>query len=240
MLLSNPHLQGLLESNPELRHALSDPSTLKSILSAATNPAAYNEMLRGHDRALSNLENIPEGFSHLKRVYSTMQEPMYEALTPKYRHRTPPSTDETVRKELTSEPVPNPWAPMSLTDQDGLGLGFPLFHTASGAASGSGAASAFASGSGSASIASSAPLLQRPAAGLTPSSPRGSLKRKLPASSASASSLDASPEEDYSAQLETLHGLGFLDDDGENRPALEVAKGNLSAAIDWIMKHRQK
>ena len=108
-------MQKLIEKNPELRHALSDPSTLKSMLNAASNPTAYNEMLRGHDRAMSNLENIPEGFSHLKKVYSTLQEPMYDALTPPSRARTKnvytESTGNNANRMTTREPVPNPWAP---------------------------------------------------------------------------------------------------------------------------------
>ncbi len=176
MLLSNPQLQSLLESNPELRHALTDPSTLKSILSAASNPAAYNEMLRGHDRALSNLENIPEGFSHLKRVYKSMQEPMYEALTPQYRAEA--NAENEVRKELTKDPVPNPWAPQ---------------------------------------------------------------KRKLPTSVADlAEAATTRMTGEFAGQLETLHGLGFVDDEGENMPALRATGGRISAAIDWIMSRRHQ
>lgn len=105
-------MQKLIEKNPELRHALSDPSTLKSMLKAATNPKAYNEMLRGHDRAMSNLENIPEGFSHLKKVYSTLQEPMFDAFTPKMQFNASNTGDEGDKIRMTtSEPIPNPWAP---------------------------------------------------------------------------------------------------------------------------------
>ncbi len=180
MILSNPHLQSLLESNPELRRALSDPSTLQSILSAASNPAAYNEMLRGQDRALSNLENIPEGFSHLQRVYKTMQEPMYDAMQFKHPPPSSASTSNTdsssVRKELTRDPVPNPWAPPTPTTK----------------------------------------------------------KRKLP-------SLDSLDDySGFSGQLERMHGLGFEDDEGENLPALRATKGDLAAAIDWIMNRRHK
>ena len=189
MILSNPHLQGLLQSNPDLRHALSDPSTLKQILSAASNPAAYNEMLRGHDRAMQNLETIPEGFSHLQRVYKSMQEPMYEALssasgsTRKLNDSLSSPTVE-VRKELTKDPVPNPWAPTK--------------------------------------------------------SPSIGFKRKLPSSASFLFDQPEQPEDDFSRQLEMMHELGFGDDEGENLPALRATRGDVKAAIDWIISRRHQ
>lgn len=45
----------------------------------ARNPTALQEMMRNHDRALSNLESIPGGFNALQRIYHDVQEPMYSA-----------------------------------------------------------------------------------------------------------------------------------------------------------------
>ncbi len=65
----------------------------------ARNPTALQELMRNHDRALSNLEvrftffslvlnsflffssnqSIPGGFNALQRIYHDVQEPMYSA-----------------------------------------------------------------------------------------------------------------------------------------------------------------
>lgn len=37
------------------------------------------EMVRNQDRALSNLESIPGGYSALRRMYTDIQEPMFSA-----------------------------------------------------------------------------------------------------------------------------------------------------------------
>lgn len=45
----------------------------------ARNPAMMQEMVRNQDRALSNLESIPGGYSALRRMYTDIQEPMFSA-----------------------------------------------------------------------------------------------------------------------------------------------------------------
>ena len=37
------------------------------------------ELMRSHDRAISNLESIPGGYSALRRMYRDIQEPMFAA-----------------------------------------------------------------------------------------------------------------------------------------------------------------
>jgi hypothetical protein len=211
MLFNNPQMQKLLEKNPELRHALSDPATLKSMMTAATNPKAYNEMLRGHDRALSNLENIPEGFSHLKRVYSTLQEPMYEALTPQTKLTssatttiTSPKNDKISSSTTTSEPIPNPWAPKQHQHN----------HKPSPIAS---------------PIVSPSSLSSH------------SQKRKLPSSASFDNDFLSSPSVNvqFQDQLEALHQLGFDNDEDENIPALLATNGHVPAAIDRILSRRK-
>jgi ubiquilin len=44
------------------------------------NPKYQKEILKNHDRALNNLESLPEGFNALKKLYSNLQEPMYKAV----------------------------------------------------------------------------------------------------------------------------------------------------------------
>ena len=71
-----------MEKNPQVRHALSDPAVLKDLLSMATNKTAYSELMRGHDRQLSNLENIPQGFQQLQRLYQDMDVPRPSKIPP--------------------------------------------------------------------------------------------------------------------------------------------------------------
>lgn len=39
----------------------------------ARNPAALQELMRSHDRAVSNLEGIPGGIAALQRLYRDIQ-----------------------------------------------------------------------------------------------------------------------------------------------------------------------
>lgn len=217
MIMSNPQMQKLIEKNPELRHALSDPSTLKSMLNAATNPKAYNEMLRGHDRAMSNLENIPEGFSHLKKVYSTLQEPMYDAFTPKTRvnYNEIANEEEGRIRTTTSEPVPNPWAPK-----------VPVRSTSNYSTSSRSGANKPIFGSQkrklNASIDEDEELFNRSLAGIAGMGLTSPLIRKT---------------ELYSQQLMEMHLLGFVNDE-ENVAALMESDGDVSVAIDRIIAKR--
>lgn len=212
-------MQGLLEKNPELRHALSDPSTLQSILSAASNPAAYNEMLRGHDRALSNLETMPEGFSHLKRVYSKLQEPMYEAMS-RGRVLHPPTNpnfeENSVRRELPTSPVPNPWLPKQQVPKD---LNKEVKRNT------------LKRRFMSSNDLFSAPLEDDNNSG------NGSIRRITKSNVNDpflASILFGQPSHEYATQLHTLHSMGFTDDEGENLPALRACEGELEAAVEMI------
>lgn len=213
MILSNPQMQKLIEKNPELGHALSDPTTLKSMLNAATNPRAYNEMLRGHDRAMSNLENIPEGFSHLKRIYSTLQEPMYDALTPRNKNFNV-KVGSDVRKEkekvtTTSEPFPNPWAP-PLSTPPASETSKPIFG--------------FKSHSHKRKLSSdSESTLTGSMEVMRLFSPLG----------------DDSPLERFRSELEVMHKLGYTLDEEENIPALIETGGHVSLAIDRILNKRK-
>ena len=248
-------MQQLLEKNPELRHALSDPSTLKSMLTAASNPTAYNEMLRGHDRAMSNLENIPEGFSHLKKIYSNLQEPMYDALTPVTSTKSNDllfkgaSVAASTDRMTTREPIPNPWAPR-----------LPIEKPSHRPTSGSNPVFGFkghprkrkhsSSPSSPSSPSSSFELedeiqeqeellgkLNGSMDAMRLLSPLGVTKNHPISTEAKAgSSID--PNERFHSELEVLHQLGFEDDEGENIPALQATEGHISAAIDRILQRR--
>ncbi|OTF75403.1 ubiquilin-1-like protein, partial [Euroglyphus maynei] len=59
ILSNNPHFQQLIERNPELNHVLSNPEILRQTFDMMRNPAAFQELMRSHDRAMSNLESLP-------------------------------------------------------------------------------------------------------------------------------------------------------------------------------------
>lgn len=126
LMMSNPQMQDLMERNPEIQHMLNNPSLLRETMELARNPAALQELMRHHDRALTNLENIPGGFSALQRLYRDVEEPMMNAARDSFGrnpfsglfgNNAAPGTDTTNRQAGTenTEPLPNPWAPRSST-----------------------------------------------------------------------------------------------------------------------------
>ncbi|KAF9432863.1 hypothetical protein BGZ76_010223 [Entomortierella beljakovae] len=120
MMMANPQTREVMENNPEVAQMLNDPSFLRQSLDIARNPKLMKQALRNNDRALSNLEMIPGGFNHLRRMYHSVQEPMEAS-----RSAPEPSTDDLNARfaarlnadttpqagQLNSTPLPNPWAP---------------------------------------------------------------------------------------------------------------------------------
>ncbi|KAF9164423.1 Ubiquilin-4 [Mortierella sp. AD010] len=89
MMMANPQTREVMENNPEVAQMLNDPSFLRQSLDMARNPKLMKQALRNNDRALSNLEMIPGGFNHLRRMYHSVQEPMEAS-----RSAPEPSTDD--------------------------------------------------------------------------------------------------------------------------------------------------
>ncbi|KAF9194869.1 Ubiquilin-4 [Haplosporangium sp. Z 767] len=120
MMMSNPQTREVMENNPEVAQMLNDPSFLRQSLDMARNPKLMKQALRNNDRALSNLEMIPGGFNHLRRMYHSVQEPMEAS-----RNAPEPSTDDLNERfaamlnadtrpnagALNTTALPNPWAP---------------------------------------------------------------------------------------------------------------------------------
>lgn len=71
----------MLQRNPEISHIMNNPQLLRQTLELARNPSMLQELMRSHDRALSNLESIPGGYNALQRMYRDIQEPMLSAAT---------------------------------------------------------------------------------------------------------------------------------------------------------------
>ena len=122
LIQSNPQMQQLMERNPEITHMLSNPELLRQTMELARNPAMMQELVRQQDRAMSNLESIPGGFSALQRVYRDIQEPMLDAAQEMTSNPFNPASvssnsdsgaGQTPAGAPSNQPLPNPWAPPS-------------------------------------------------------------------------------------------------------------------------------
>lgn len=117
LLLSNPQIRDLMERNPEISHLLNNPDMLRQTMEFARNPNAMQELMRNHDRALSNLESIPGGFNALQRIYHDVQEPMYSAAQEQFGNNpfaqllTGNADNTAAPRTENTDPLPNPWAP---------------------------------------------------------------------------------------------------------------------------------
>ncbi|TPX42419.1 hypothetical protein SeMB42_g05129 [Synchytrium endobioticum] len=114
LMQADPRMKRLMESNPELRQMMASPSFLRQMGETLRNPAAMQEMMRSTDRQLANIENIPGGFQALSSLYSQMGRDE--------ERETNPSTDavnaqfaERLGATDRSQPLPNPWAPRTIT-----------------------------------------------------------------------------------------------------------------------------
>lgn len=109
MLESTPQMRALLEANPSLNHILNDPAVMRQTMEAMRNPSAMREMMRSQDLAMSQLENHPEGFNALRRMYHEVQEPMMEATMGSHAPSTSTPSPAPANASASGA-VPNPWA----------------------------------------------------------------------------------------------------------------------------------
>lgn len=86
LITANPQMQDLMQRNPEISHMLNNPELLRQTMELARNPSMLQELMRSHDRAMSNLESVPGGYSALQRIYRDIQEPMMNAVTDQSRN----------------------------------------------------------------------------------------------------------------------------------------------------------
>lgn len=118
LITSNPQMQDLMQRNPEISHMLNHPDLLNQTMELARNPSMLQELMRSHDRAMSNLESVPGGYNALQRIYRDIQEPMLNAATDTFS-RNPfsglvdnnPSGTNPQQGSENRNPLPNPWAP---------------------------------------------------------------------------------------------------------------------------------
>jgi ubiquilin len=137
---SNPQLQAMMDANPHIRQVMNDPAVMRQTMEMMRNPNAMREAMRHQDIAMSQLENHPEGFNALRRLYEDVQEPMMSASqTPDPASRSPSiSSSPSSSSTPNNAALPNPWGPQP---QQPVGLGstgLPGFGGFPGAGSGFG------------------------------------------------------------------------------------------------------
>lgn len=124
LITSNPQMQDLMSRNPEISHMLNNPELLRQTMELARNPAMLQELMRSHDRALSNLESIPGGYNALQRMYRDIQEPMLNAassMTGNPFSGLVDNSDGTNPQQGSEnrQPLPNPWSRGGSSTQGG-------------------------------------------------------------------------------------------------------------------------
>ncbi|XP_066216718.1 LOW QUALITY PROTEIN: ubiquilin-3 [Saccopteryx leptura] len=117
LVLDNPHMQQLIQHNPEIGHILNNPEIMRQTLEFLRNPAVMQEMMRSQDQALSNLESIPGGYNVLRTMYTDIMDPMLNAVQEQFGGN--PFAITTANATTNSsqpsrmencDPLPNPWA----------------------------------------------------------------------------------------------------------------------------------
>ncbi|CAH2087066.1 unnamed protein product [Euphydryas editha] len=114
LITSNPQMQDLMARNPEISHMLNNPELLRQTMELARNPAMLQELMRSHDRALSNLESIPGGYNALQRMYRDIQEPMLNVASSMAGNPFSGLVDNSdgtnpQQGAENRQPLPNPW-----------------------------------------------------------------------------------------------------------------------------------
>lgn len=105
LLQMNPKMKAMMERNPQIRHALSDPSTLQELIATGSDPRMYQEAMRGHDRALANIENIPGGFQALQQFYTKELADVESGLGEMHLNQRVYES----KQIRNTQPMPNPW-----------------------------------------------------------------------------------------------------------------------------------
>lgn len=115
LLTSNPQMQEIMQRNPEISHMLNNPELLRQTMELTRNPAMLQELMRSHDRAMSNLESVPGGYSALQRIYRDIQEPMMNAASETFAGNPfsglvdNSSGANPQQGAENRDPLPNPW-----------------------------------------------------------------------------------------------------------------------------------
>jgi ubiquilin len=81
--------------------------------------------MRSTDRALSNIEAHPDGFNALRRMYTTVQQPLFDACGASAHASETPSAPSGLGTPgvMNTCALPNPWAPRLAAPSPLFGMG---------------------------------------------------------------------------------------------------------------------
>ncbi|KNE57125.1 hypothetical protein AMAG_02875 [Allomyces macrogynus ATCC 38327] len=230
MMLLDPRLRELAESNPDVARMLDDPTVLRQMADLSRNPAARRELQRQQDRALANIEVMPGGFQALERMYHSTMAPLNDAArapttSPSRMSATSPASPSPTRT-LNTDPLPNPWAaPLSRSTPGMRGMG-PMFG---------GAARGRSRGMGRGGFTTMADVLARmppaaPAAARPPVATAVVPPRAAPALPADPVAVAMAR---YAAQLQHVEDMGFAR--AAAARALVAHAGDVDAAVNALV-----
>lgn len=110
-------MQELMQRNPEISHILNNPDLMRQTMELTRNPSMLQELMRSQDRAMSNLESVPGGYSALQRLYRDIQEPLLAATSEQFGQNPfsglVGNNAGGVNPQQGTEnrdPLPNPWS----------------------------------------------------------------------------------------------------------------------------------
>eukprot|EP00559_Dactyliosolen_fragilissimus_P007752 CAMPEP_0184859762 /NCGR_PEP_ID=MMETSP0580-20130426/4760_1 /TAXON_ID=1118495 /ORGANISM="Dactyliosolen fragilissimus" /LENGTH=583 /DNA_ID=CAMNT_0027356591 /DNA_START=172 /DNA_END=1923 /DNA_ORIENTATION=- len=120
MMESNPQMRQLIDQNPDLRNVFDDPEFMSRSMEMMRDPTAMQNMMRNQDLAMSQIENLPGGFSALRRMYEDVHEPLMDAMSNQTSSTSSPrdnqnstATSTTSGSGATGAAIPNPWGTSS-------------------------------------------------------------------------------------------------------------------------------
>ena len=109
MLLSDPRMKRMYESNPQVAAVLDDPAELQQIVEAIRNPELMAHMQATAERSMNQLENIPEAYRAMQRLFNSMNEAEAGVELDSIRQRPVDVPEAPTGPNPTEAPLPNPW-----------------------------------------------------------------------------------------------------------------------------------
>lgn len=255
MTMADPRLRSLMDSNPELRAAMRDPQLMRQSMEMMRNPRLREEMLRQQDRAISNLEAMPGGFNHLRRMTEEVLHPMQDAMMrPRNGNSNSNDNDDDGASDepnpfdalfaddgetgegsaeggpRNTQPMPNPWASSTSASTPASSSG----STSQPSANPFGSLFGPSSGSSQGNTSNTGAAPGFPFGMMPPAWLGGNMGTGTQAQGDQQGSQQAPPAERFANQLQLLRDMGFTDEEA-NVQALSATNGNVHLAVQRLL-----
>lgn len=215
MFASQPEVQAMMRSNPEMARELRNPEVLKNMILSQIDPDQKRQMSRTMQLQMAQIANIPGGSAMLERhMNKFLQQPAGKRTRADLQDATEEHSRPDDHRQFNAEALPNPWSRAATSaPRNPLGLGVPY----------------------------SAPTLTSPPPLRQTTPPHGEFLRLLsslePRSGAAAAST-APPQppparREFPEQLDILLDMGFEDLE-LCQEALDVCNGDVDAAVCYM------